>query len=202
MIEIRTGGIGGNGGIARTTGRQDVRTTILPPGALAGKQAFRKHFVSCNQTRDPFSSCSNLDYTFDQIRGKYFLDPGTANVSPIAQTQITQQSANWGNQPTAEDGFSFHHRWDSFPVATTFTGARLALAGTLRLFTPHLCRCTIPLQSLSAQKSSGFPSGWLTVALHNRMGAFLAYIYTPSGLNQRRYSSLPTQEVAMRPLSH
>ncbi len=81
MIEIRTGGIGC---IARATGRQDVCTTIVPPGALAGKQAFRKHFVSCNQTRDPFSSCSNLDYTFDQIRGKYFLGPDTKNVSHIA----------------------------------------------------------------------------------------------------------------------
>ena len=52
MIEILKGGIGGTGCIARTTGRQDVCTTILPPGALAGEQAFRKHFVSCNQTRD------------------------------------------------------------------------------------------------------------------------------------------------------
>ena len=110
MIEIRTGGIGGTGHIARSTGRQDVCTTILPPGALAGKQAFRKHFVSCNQTSDPFSSCSNLDYTFVQIRGKYFLGPDTKNVSPIAQIQITQPSANWGNQPAAEDGFSFRRR--------------------------------------------------------------------------------------------
>ena len=38
MIKIRTGGIGGTGGIARTTGRQDVCTTILPPGALAGNR--------------------------------------------------------------------------------------------------------------------------------------------------------------------
>ena len=82
MIEILKGGIGGNGCIARATGRQDVCTTILPPGALAGKQAFRKHFVSCNQTRDPFSSCVDLDYTLVQIHGKYFLDPGTENVSP------------------------------------------------------------------------------------------------------------------------
>ena len=71
MVEILTGGIGGNGCIARATGRQDVCTTILPPGALAGKQAFRKHFVGCNQTSDPFSSCSNLEYTLVQIRGKF-----------------------------------------------------------------------------------------------------------------------------------
>ena len=71
MIEILTGGIGETGCIAVTTGRQDVCTTILPPGALAGEQAFRKHFVSCNQTRDPFSSYSNLDYTLAQIRGKF-----------------------------------------------------------------------------------------------------------------------------------
>ena len=139
MIEILKGGIGGNGCIARATGRQDVCTTILPPGALAGKQAFRKHFVSCNQTRDPFSSCVDLDYTLVQIHGKYFLDPGTENVSPIAKkNQVTQQSANWGNQPAAEDGFSFRRRGDSFPVATTFTGVSLALAGTPRLCTPHL----------------------------------------------------------------
>ncbi len=142
---VLTGGIGGTGHIARSTGRQDVCTTILPPGALAGKQAFRKHFVSCNQTRDPFSSCVDLDYTLVQIRGKYFLGPGTENVSPIAQIQITQQSASWGNQPTAEDGFSFRLRWDSFPVATTFTGARLALAGTRRLCTPHMGRYIAPL---------------------------------------------------------
>ncbi len=141
MIEILTGGIGGTGHIAVTTGRQDVCTTILPPGALAGKQAFRKHFVSCNQTSDPFSSCSNFDYTFDQIRGKYFLGPGTENLSPVAKKiQIAQQSANWGNQPTAEDGFCFRRRWDSFPVATTFTGVSLALAGTPRLCTAHLGR--------------------------------------------------------------
>ena len=85
MVEILTGGIGGIGFIARTTGRQDVCTTILPPGALAGKHAFRKHFVSCNQTLNPFSSCVDLDYTLVQIRGKYFLGPGTENVSPFAK---------------------------------------------------------------------------------------------------------------------
>ena len=117
MIEIRTWGIGGN---ARTTGRLDVRTTFPPPGALAGEHAFQNHFVRCSQTRDPFSSCFDVDYTLGRIRGKYFLGPGTENVSPIAKKiQITQQSANWGNQPTAEDGFCFHRRrWNlsRFPM--------------------------------------------------------------------------------------